>query len=610
MEFRTPNRFENTGFNAFLPALGMLAFASSPLEAQTYQTWRSEAANGSWQGSSNWYRFDTSSNSSFVFGQQEWDNNVQTAQSSSADVSTWRFLFKSGASATHTFSGNQISFFDFGDADPMIINESAGTHVINNNIVGDSAGTDPLLIELRSTGGLTFGGTINNNGNAINVQGSTGSTTIVTFNGAISGAGGLYKTNSNITAVLTALNNYSGQTTINAGVLRVDATGSLGSGDVRIASGGSLQLNGSSMVASIAELGTGNGGTISIGTGATLTINGANKGTLFQNSISGSGNLTMAGSGTTSLGLYGTHTYTGTTTVSGGKISSGVTMGTSAVIVSGGEFEMTADNKLADTATLAISGGTLDLQGSDTVASLASTGGAITLGSGKTFTVTSNSSIGSGSTITGGTIKAGGGTLTFNSSSGNTSAVTIEPGAKLAGTGSIGGAATIAASGTLAPSAQASGSKMTFGSTLDFASSAIFEWDLNAATLDPGADASNTGTYGQVSAAGAATGTAVFTVMLLGGTNGYADPFWNSNKNWTNVFAASGLANLNTLFTTFSGTGLTATGSGATAIATATGEGYFAFSGTELKWTAVPEPTSALAGLLIGAGLLRRRRGA
>jgi hypothetical protein len=38
--------------------------------------------------------------------------------------------------------------------------------------------------------------------------------------------------------------------------------------------------------------------------------------------------------------------------------------------------------------------------------------------------------------------------------------------------------------------------------------------------------------------------------------------------------------------------------------------GSFSFTGSTLTWTAVPEPTSALAGLLIAAGLLRRRRGA
>jgi MYXO-CTERM domain-containing protein len=36
--------------------------------------------------------------------------------------------------------------------------------------------------------------------------------------------------------------------------------------------------------------------------------------------------------------------------------------------------------------------------------------------------------------------------------------------------------------------------------------------------------------------------------------------------------------------------------------------GTFTITGSTLNWTAVPEPTSALAGLLLGAGLLRRRR--
>lgn len=38
------------------------------------------------------------------------------------------------------------------------------------------------------------------------------------------------------------------------------------------------------------------------------------------------------------------------------------------------------------------------------------------------------------------------------------------------------------------------------------------------------------------------------------------------------------------------------------------GQGSFAMSGTSLTWTAVPEATSAPAGLLLVAGLLRRRR--
>ena len=36
--------------------------------------------------------------------------------------------------------------------------------------------------------------------------------------------------------------------------------------------------------------------------------------------------------------------------------------------------------------------------------------------------------------------------------------------------------------------------------------------------------------------------------------------------------------------------------------------GSFTVTGTTLNWTAVPEPTTALTGLLLTAGLLRRRR--
>jgi uncharacterized protein (TIGR03382 family) len=37
-------------------------------------------------------------------------------------------------------------------------------------------------------------------------------------------------------------------------------------------------------------------------------------------------------------------------------------------------------------------------------------------------------------------------------------------------------------------------------------------------------------------------------------------------------------------------------------------QGYFTASGDDLNWTALPKPSTALAGLLLGAGLLRRRR--
>jgi hypothetical protein len=100
-------------------------------------------------------------------------------------------------------------------------------------------------------------------------------------------------------------------------------------------------------------------------------------------------------------------------------------------------------------------------------------------------------------------------------------------------------------------------------------------------------------------------GDAVFKIVL-GGGNAFTDAFWNSDKTWNNIFTGAGATtNLASIFSSMSGTGITY-GSGQGTVA---GEGYFTFSGTStLNWTAVPEPTSALAGLLITAGLLRRRR--
>ena len=116
-----------------------------------------------------------------------------------------------------------------------------------------------------------------------------------------------------------------------------------------------------------------------------------------------------------------------------------------------------------------------------------------------------------------------------------------------------------------------------------------------------GAITVNGGTYDQVVGNGAVTGTSVFTVVL--GSNSITDAFWDTNKSWSNIFTTtgSGTYNLSSLFATFAGTDIASNG-------VVAGQGSFGFTGNTLTWTAVPEPTSALAGLLLGAGLLRRRK--
>ena len=268
----------------------------------------------------------------------------------------------------------------------------------------------------------------------------------ITISSGISGTGAaqdgsttsLYKDGSG-TLTLSADNSYSGDTRIVGGTLTVASGGDLGDGnsDVFISSGATLNINANSTVDSVQETGISNGGVISIGSGATLTVDGNNKGALFQNSISGQGNLTVAAAGTTSLSLYGTQSYTGTTTVSGGKLSTGVALGTGSVTVSGGTFETTADDILNSSAkNVTVNSGTYDVKGSDLVGNLSGTGGTVSINSGKTLTATYGANSTFAGTISGsGTFrKSGASSLTLNSgASATVSTIAIQQGTLLLG---------------------------------------------------------------------------------------------------------------------------------------------------------------------------------
>ena len=95
---------------------------------------------------------------------------------------------------------------------------------------------------------------------------------------------------------------------------------------------------------------------------------------------------------------------------------------------------------------------------------------------------------------------------------------------------------------------------------------------------------------------------AIFRVVQNGGVN-FADTFWNSAQEWNNIFAVTGSSTLGWMNTAVS----IYSPSGGPALDFST-EGYFTVTGSTLSWSAVPEPSTALAGLLLGAGLLRRRR--
>ena len=198
------------------------------------------------------------------------------------------------------------------------------------------------------------------------------------------------------------------------------------------------------------------------------------------------------------------------------------------------------------------------------------------------------------------------GTLVVNNTSGSgtgSGTLTLAAGARLEGIGIIGGPAVI--SGTHAPGN--SPGTQTFTNGVQYTSTSIFEWELTSnTTAGRGAnwDAVNLTTSGTMTA----HPDAVFRLVLDAAVN-FSQAFWETNQSW-NVFVAGTGASITSVFQKFEVTGGSNYDSGL---------GSFSMnsSGT-LLWTVndggglgmIPEPSTLLVGLLMGAGLMRRRRSA
>jgi hypothetical protein len=144
----------------------------------------------------------------------------------------------------------------------------------------------------------------------------------------------------------------------------------------------------------------------------------------------------------------------------------------------------------------------------------------------------------------------------------------------------------------------------TFSNNLTYQAGSVFSWEIDrtqAQTRGIGYDAVN------IASTLGGTG-AVFRIVI--GDSDFSNSFWDASRAWSNIFTSNG----STIVTGWAGifTGdLQFYNTSGTALATPTGQGHFSLSGNTLSWstfTAVPEPTSALSGLLIAAGLMRRRR--
>lgn len=332
------------------------ALDSRTAHGQVFVTWTGSGTN--WSDSGNW-------SGTYGYGQLQWTGGGSSTSwdNRGNPESQWRFYFSGGSA--YTLGGNAVSFFDFGGNRGGILSDSSATQTINMNLNFADNGSRDMFILARGSGGLTFGGTINltNSMTSLGIGGSN-SSSIITFNGPITGAkpvvvgtnafdggtAGMGATR----AVFAGSNSYTGATTVTNGALTVahaNALGSTNSGTT-VNSGASLRLSNDITVSGEALTLSGNGldnngalvsvsgsnaytGLVTLGTGTT-TIGATNSSTLVVSNVSGGGNeLWVAGAGTTVIAGGATNSGSGTAFV---KTNTGTAVLMASNAWSGNEF--------------------------------------------------------------------------------------------------------------------------------------------------------------------------------------------------------------------------------------------------------------------------------
>jgi fibronectin-binding autotransporter adhesin len=234
------------------------------------------------------------------------------------------FALNSTASSGLTFNTRQFELVGAASANnlPKIGNNSPQAFTISTDLLATGTGARTLQLQGTGAGLSTFGGKL-----------TDGSLTSLAITKAESG-----------TWILTGTNTYTGTTTISSGILQIGNGGTVGS----------ISSNSA----------------ISISSGATLRFNRSDtltQGDDFKSVISGAGNLVQAGGGT--LVLNGTNTFTGTTTISAGKI-----LMTNPLALQNSAYNTTGSNgsTIGLDVTSGLSSGTLTLGGLSGSVNLAS----------------------------------------------------------------------------------------------------------------------------------------------------------------------------------------------------------------------------------------------
>ncbi|MFZ9201327.1 MAG: autotransporter-associated beta strand repeat-containing protein [Opitutales bacterium] len=282
------------------------------------------------------------------------------------------------------------------------------------------------------------------------------------------------KTGNGTLTVADALD-YSNGSSINAGAVRLGASGALGSGAIILAEGASLELEAG---ASLANAVSGLGSVVKVGAGTTTLADlsaatnavSVTGGTLALTGSPTVGSLSAPTNGILDLSGATTTTIAGSLAVSGGAATLGGSVTVASVALSAGSLAVVSGATLASNGALAISGGAATVGGTASATSVTVSGGSLTLASTGSLTtagalsVTGGSaSVAAGSTLSAGSISVTGGTLTGNFATRNSAISTGSSGTVvLNDAGTLSTTATFSGSGTVEYSG---GGTLTLGGT-------------------------------------------------------------------------------------------------------------------------------------------------
>ena len=241
-----------------------------------------------------------------------------------------------GASAPGALTVNSLRFNTAGAA---TVDATGGlTLATGGLLLTTTVGANTVVF---NNGSLTSG----NGADLIVIHNNTTAGGDVTFNSQVTGSIGLTKGGGGRLILANAANNYNGATSVNGGILQVNASGVLGSGS-------------SASVAVGAELALANGVTIS---GKTLTLNGNGSATFrgALTTLSGTTAATWAGNIVigSNLPRIGTISGNSTLTIGGGISDGGNGFGVNFSADAGGSFVVLNGNSTYGGSTFIIRGG-------------------------------------------------------------------------------------------------------------------------------------------------------------------------------------------------------------------------------------------------------------